>query len=75
MITDNDMQPVSGAGQPSEPEYESKQELATRLGVSTRTITTLMAAGLPYIALTSKLRRFPRRAVDDWLSRQQVRRA
>jgi excisionase family DNA binding protein len=56
------------------PEYESKQELAARLGVSTRTIDNLMTRGLPYLALTGKLRRFPRVSVDAWLQRQEVRR-
>jgi excisionase family DNA binding protein len=58
----------------SEPEYESKQQLAARLGVSTRTIDNLMARGLPYLALTGKLRRFPRTTVDAWLRQQEVRR-
>jgi excisionase family DNA binding protein len=57
------------------PEYESKQQLAARLGVSTRTIDNLMTRGLPYLALTGKLRRFPRSTVDAWLRQQEVRRA
>jgi excisionase family DNA binding protein len=56
------------------PEYETKQELAARLGVSTRTIDNLMTRGLPYLALTGKLRRFPRATVDAWLRQQEVRR-
>jgi excisionase family DNA binding protein len=55
-------------------EYESKKQLAARLGVSTRTIDNLMARGLPYLALTGKLRRFPRSIVDAWLRQQEVRR-
>jgi excisionase family DNA binding protein len=55
-------------------EYESKQQLAARLGVSTRTIDNLMTRGLPYLALTGKLRRFPRSIVDAWLRQQEVRR-
>jgi excisionase family DNA binding protein len=57
------------------PEYESKKQLAERLGVSTRTIDNLMVKGLPYLKLTGKLVRFPRVGVDDWLGRQQIRRA
>ena len=75
MKDSNAVQPDTGTGQMIEPEYESKQQLADRLGVSTRTIDNLMLRGLPYLALTAKLRRFPRRVVDEWLSRQQVRRA
>jgi excisionase family DNA binding protein len=56
------------------PEYESKLQLAARLGVSTRTIDNLMTRGLPYLALTGKLRRFPRITVDAWLRQQEVRR-
>ncbi len=67
--------PDTGTGQTNLPDYETKQELAQRLGVSERTICNLMARGLPYLALTGKLRRFPRRAVDDWLNSQQIRRA
>jgi excisionase family DNA binding protein len=62
-------------GPPPPPEYESKQQLASRLGVSTRTIDNLMVQGLPYLKLTGKLVRFPRPAVNDWLGRQQIRRA
>lgn len=60
--------------QKARPDYETKQELAARLGVSTRTIDNLMARGLPYLALTGKLRRFPRITVDAWLRQQEVRR-
>jgi excisionase family DNA binding protein len=56
------------------PEYETKRQLAARLGVSTRTIDNLMTRGLPYLALTGKLRRFPRPIVDAWLRQQEVRR-
>jgi len=62
--------PEHGSGS----EYESKQQLAARLGVSTRTIDNLMTRGLPYLALTGKLRRFPRATVDAWLRQQEVRR-
>jgi len=75
MITDNSVQPVPGTGQIIEPEYESKQQLAARLGVSTRTVDNLMVRGMPYLKLTGKLVRFPRIPVNDWLGRQQIRRA
>ena len=63
-----------GAGQNPLPDYESKQDLATRLGVSTRTVDNLMLRGLPYVAITGKLRRFPRADVDAWLKRLTIRR-
>src|SRR5258708_19584121 len=66
------------APQPEVPEvrdYENKRQLAARLGVSVRTIDNLMARGLPHIKLTSKLTRFPRGPVDEWLAERQVRRA
>ena len=66
---------VPSDGRSNPKDYESKRELAARLGVSERTICNLMARGLPYIALTGKLRRFPRRAVDEWLASHQIRRA
>ncbi len=55
-------------------DYESKKELAARLGVSIRTIDNLLTRGLPHIKLTRKLTRFPRVAVDEWLAERQVRR-
>jgi excisionase family DNA binding protein len=66
-----------GAARPeasAPPDYETKRQLAARLGVSTRTIDNLMVRGLPYLALTGKLRRFPRTIVDAWLRQQEVRR-
>ena len=66
--------PAAGAGQNPPPDFESKQELAARLGVSTRTIENMMARGLPYLALSHKLKRFPRAAVNDWLRRLTIRR-
>lgn len=63
------------AGQPREPEYENKRQLAARLGVSVRTIDNLLKRGLPHLKLTRKLTRFPRVAVNEWLAERQVRRA
>lgn len=57
------------------PDYESKQELAARLGVSTRSINALMERGLPYLRLTGKLLRFSRATVDRWLAEKEIRRA
>lgn len=67
---------VSGGVSHANPkDYESKKELAARLGVSVRTIDNLLTRGLPHIKLTRKLTRFPRVAVDEWLVQRQVRRA
>jgi excisionase family DNA binding protein len=66
------------APEPAMPEvrdYENKRQLASRLGVSVRTIDNLMVRGLPHIKLTRKLTRFPRGPVDEWLAERQVRRA
>ena len=74
MTTQEDAQPNTGAGNSNPKDYESKKELAGRLGVSVRTIDNLLARGLPHIKLTRKLTRFPRIAVDQWLAERQVRR-
>jgi excisionase family DNA binding protein len=65
--------PTTGQGQ-QPPDFESKQQLATRLSVSTRTVDNLMVRGLPYVAITGKLRRFPRAEVDAWLRQFTIRR-
>jgi excisionase family DNA binding protein len=62
-------------GQTALREFETKKQLAGRLGVSLRTVDNLMLRGLPHIKLTRKLTRFPRTAVDEWLAERQVRRA
>jgi excisionase family DNA binding protein len=62
------------AGQMPARDYESKKELAARLGVSIRTVDNLLTRGLPHLKLTRKLTRFPRIAVDEWLAERQVRR-
>jgi len=64
-----------GTGHANPKDYETKKELAARLGVSVRTIDNLLTHGLPHIKLTRKLTRFPRVAVDGWLGERQVRRA
>ncbi len=58
----------------SDREFENKRQLAARLGISVRTVDSLLAAGLPYIKLTRKLVRFPRAAVDEWLRQRQISR-
>ncbi len=63
------------AGNSNPKDYESKKELAARLGVSVRTIDNLLTRGLPHIKLTRKLTRFPRIPVNEWLAERQVRRA
>jgi excisionase family DNA binding protein len=63
---------IDETGQPNEPEFETKRQLAARLGVSVRTIDNLLARGLPHVKLTRKLRRFPRVAVNGWLAERQV---
>ncbi len=63
------IQPVPDPGEIPEPEYQSKQQLAARLGGSSRTVDNLMVRGLPCLKLTGKLVHFPRAAVDNWLSR------
>ncbi len=65
--------PVGGNSNPKD--YESKKELAARLGVSIRTVDNLLARGLPHVKLTRKLLRFPRAVVDGWLLDRQIRRA
>lgn len=60
------------AGHSNAKDYESKRELAARLGVSVRTIDNLLKRGLPYIRLTRKLIRFPRVATDQWLFERRV---
>lgn len=61
--------PAPGPGKTEAPQYLNKQQLAARLGVSIRTIETLMAERkLPYLRLTRKLVRFPVAEVDACLA-------
>jgi len=69
------IQSVTSAVNSNPKDYESKKELAARLGVSVRTIDNLQARGLPHLKLTRKLTRFPRAAVNEWLAGREVRRA
>ena len=62
------------AGKDLGPDYETRKQLAKRLNCSTRTVDNLQTIGLPYIKLTEKLVRFPRREVDVWLRQQVVKR-
>ena len=75
MITIQTPDTGNTAGHSNPKDYESKQELAARLGVSVRTIDNLLNRGLPYVRLTRKLMRFPRVPVDQWLAERQVRRS
>ena len=51
------------------PDYETKSQVARRLNVSPRTIDNLMRQRrLPFIKLTSRIVRFPKAAVDDYLA-------
>jgi excisionase family DNA binding protein len=75
MTTIETPETANAAGHSNPKDYESKQELAARLGVSVRTIDNLLKCGLPYLRLTRKLIRFPRVAVNEWLAERQVRRA
>ena len=55
---------------PAPPGYETKSQVARRLNVSKRTIDNLMKQRrLPFIKLTSKIVRFPKTEVDDFLAR------
>ena len=65
----------SGAGHHNPKDYESKKELAARLGVSVRTVDNLLTRGLPHIKLSRRLIRFPRAATDAWLAEREIRRA
>ena len=62
----------TGHGQVT-PEYETKEQLAQRLGISGRTVNNLMRRGLPYIRLGGKLLRFPKAIVDAWMAGQIIK--
>jgi len=56
---------------PAEPELLTKLQLARRWNVSTRTIDNLMRQRrVPFLKLSPKLVRFPRREADEYLARQ-----
>ena len=67
--------PDTGKDDSDPKDYESKKELAARLGDSVRTIDNLLVRGLPHLKLTRNLTRFPRAAVNEWLAERLVRRA
>lgn len=64
--------PFTPGNEPSlPPEYESKDQLARRLGVSRRTIDQLVAERrLPFVRLGRKILRFYKRDVDEHLARK-----
>ncbi len=56
-------------GPSSPPDYEDKTQLAYRLGVSRRTIDSLVATrGIPFVRIGRKIVRFNRRDVDEHLA-------
>jgi excisionase family DNA binding protein len=60
---------LSPSGSPAAPDYETRRQVAHRLGVSERTIGNMMRARrIPFIRLTPKLIRFPRAEVDSYLA-------
>jgi predicted DNA-binding transcriptional regulator AlpA len=65
---------MAEAAPAEEREFETKRQLAARLGVSVRTIDNLLARGLPHVKLTQKLTRFPRIPVNEWLAEREIRR-
>lgn len=67
------LKPAPGTGESPKPEYETRKQLAQRIGCSTRTIDNLQLAGLPYLKLGGKLCRFPRGSVDAWLAERIIR--
>lgn len=51
------------------PDYETKAQVAHRLGISERTVDNMMKKRLlPFIKLTSKIVRFPKAEVDAYLA-------
>lgn len=52
------------------PDYETKSQVARRLGVSERTICNLMRQRrLPFVKLTAKIVRFPKADVDAYITK------
>ncbi len=56
--------------QPQASPYIDKKALATRLGLSRRTIDNWMQRGLPHLKLGARRVRFDLRDVEPWLQRQ-----
>jgi excisionase family DNA binding protein len=70
MKQNNTVEPGPGTGISTSPDYETKSQVARRLGVSRRTVDNLMRQRrLPFIKLSSKIVRFPRNEVDDYIRR------
>lgn len=61
--------PSSESPVPPSP-YIDKKALATRLGLSRRTIDNWMQRGLPHLKLGDRRVRFDLRDVEPWLQRQ-----
>ena len=61
---------TTGPGLAGSPDYETKAQVARRLGVSERTIDNMMRLRrLPFVKLSNKIVRFPRSEVDDYIRR------
>ena len=55
---------------PVSDDYLTKQQLARRLNVSTRTVDNLIARrAIPFVRLSGKIIRFPKVAVDEHIQR------
>lgn len=69
-------QPTSGVGIGAEPEYLTKEQTARWLGVSPRTVDTLLKQRrIPVIRFSNRLIRFPRAAVRQYLDDNMTVRA
>ena len=56
--------------QSKSPDYETKKQVARRLGVSERTIEAMVHdKRIPYIRFTSKILRFPKADVDAYIAK------
>ena len=70
MNTKEQQTPEASAGHQESPDYETKQQVARRLGVSERTIEAMVhEKRLPYIRFTSKILRFPKADVDAYIAK------
>ncbi len=70
MSTQSTSESAPAGAVPDAPDYETKAQVARRLGVSRRTIDNLMRQRrIPFVKLSSKIVRFPRAEVDDYIRR------
>jgi excisionase family DNA binding protein len=55
---------------PISPDYETKSQVARRLGVSERTIEAMVHdKRIPYVRFTSRILRFPKAEVDAYIAK------